>query len=136
MAYILLAEDDEILAELVRHRLVNSGHEVRIVEDGEELMVQIGMRPPDLILLAAMLPMGSEGATLIALKANPSFASIPVVMMTASRNRAEVLAALRSGASDYVTKPFSPEDLALRIDGLLARTRVMAEDYSTAHSLH
>ncbi len=109
MAYILVANDDDILAEMMRHRLTKVGHEVVTVEDGEQLLDRMRYRRPDAILLDAMMPVKSGMETLFALKA---------------------------GAADYVTKPFSPEDLALRIEGLLARNRFVSEGSGQRHSLH
>lgn len=136
MAYILVADDDEILAEMVRHRLTMAGHECVTVEDGEQLLERMRYRRPDAILLDAMMPVKDGMETLFALKGNPEYAPIPVVMMTARRSEADVLAALKAGASDYVSKPFSPEDLALRIEGLLARKRFVSEECGQRHSLH
>ncbi|WP_066553613.1 response regulator transcription factor [Croceicoccus bisphenolivorans] len=136
MAYILVADDDEILAEMVRHRLSAVGHEVATVEDGQQLLDQIDHRLPDAILLDAMMPILSGMDTLEQLKENPLHRDIPVVMMTARRSQQDVLAALKAGAADYVTKPFSPEDLALRIEGLLARRRSVSADGGFRHSLH
>ena len=59
MAYILVADDDEILAEMVRYRLTKVGHEVRTVEDGQQLLDQVALRTPDTILLDAIMPVRS-----------------------------------------------------------------------------
>ncbi|AKM09539.1 response regulator transcription factor [Croceicoccus naphthovorans] len=136
MSYILVADDDEILSEMVRHRLVTVGHEVHTVEDGEQCLEALQTRTPDAILLDAMMPVRSGMETLIALKSDPVHARIPVIMMTSRRSQEDVLAALRAGVADYMTKPFSPEDLALRIEGLLARNRFVAGDVRMPHSLH
>lgn len=136
MAYILVADDDEILSEMVRHRLGDVGHEVCLVEDGQQLLDHLACRLPDVILLDAMMPVRSGMDTLIELKGHPVHCDIPVVMMTARRSQQDVVAALKAGASDYVTKPFSPEDLALRIEGLLARKRFVATERGLRCSLH
>ncbi|RVQ69385.1 response regulator [Croceicoccus ponticola] len=136
MAYILVADDDDVLAEIVRQRLTAVGHEVTAVEDGEQLLEQVRYRMPDAILLDAMMPVRSGIETLIALKSDPVHSEIPIIMMTARRNQADVLAALKAGASDYVTKPFSPEDLALRIEGLLARRHYAAEGCGMGKVFH
>lgn len=136
MAYILVADDDEILAEMVRHRLAIVGHEVVVVEDGEEALQCVGKRLPDAILLDWMMPVRSGMDTLVELKSHPTRCHVPVVMMTSRRSQADVLTALRAGASDYMTKPFSPEDLALRIEGLLERKRYVADDGGLRQSLH
>lgn len=136
MAYILVADDDEILAEMVRFRLTQVGHEVRTVEDGQALLDQVALRKPDTILLDAIMPVRSGMETLVELKDSPAHRDVPVIMMTARRSQTDVLAALRAGAADYMTKPFSPEDLALRIEGLLARRRYVGEAGCARHSLH
>lgn len=136
MAYILVADDDEILAEMVRHRLETVGHEVLVVEDGEEALDRVGQRLPDAILLDWMMPIRSGMETLLALKSHPTRCHVPVVMMTSRRNQSDVLTALRAGASDYVTKPFSPEDLALRVESLLDRKRFVAEGNGVRQRVH
>ncbi|WP_240704752.1 response regulator transcription factor [Croceicoccus sediminis] len=136
MAYILVADDDEILAEMVRHRLATVGHEVMVVEDGEEALRCVAQRLPDAILLDWMMPIRSGMETLVELKSHPQRCHVPVVMMTSRRSQTDVLAALRAGATDYMTKPFSPEDLALRIEGLLERKRHVSEDGAVRQSLH
>lgn len=141
MAHILVADDDDILAEMVRMRLTEVGHEVTTFEDGQQLLDYLAMRRaasrlPDAILLDAMMPIRSGMDTLVELKADPEWREVPIVMMTARRNQQDVLAALKAGASDYVTKPFSPEDLALRIEGLLARKRFLAAECGLSQSVH
>ena len=136
MAYILFADDDEVLAEMVRARLAARGHEVRTAEDGEDVLREVRRRQPDAILLDAAIPVRSGMATLGLLKGDPRHCRIPVIMMTSRRSQEQVLAALRAGASDYMTKPFSPEDLVLRLEGLLARKRFAAELIGAPRSLH
>lgn len=141
MARILVADDDDILAEMVRTRLTEVGHDVTTFEDGQQLLDHLALRRaatrlPDAILLDAMMPVRSGMDTLVELKTDPEWREVPVVMMTARRNQQDVLAALKAGASDYVTKPFSPEDLALRIEGLLARRRFMAAECGLRQSVH
>lgn len=141
MARILVADDDDILAEMVRMRLTEVGHDVTTFEDGQQLLDHLAVRRaatrlPDAILLDAMMPVRSGMDTLVELKTDPEWREVPVVMMTARRNQQDVLAALKAGASDYVTKPFSPEDLALRIEGLLARRRFVAGECGMRQSVH
>ncbi|GGA00101.1 two-component system response regulator [Blastomonas marina] len=121
MAYILAADDDEMLGEVIRRRLSESGHYVAMCGDGAELLARLSEGLPDLILLDQVMPGRSGMEVLITLKRDPLLVSIPVVMLTACKAPADVLAALRAGAADYITKPFIPDELALRVDGLLLR---------------
>lgn len=136
MTYILVADDDDILAEMVCHRLCTVGHEAVAVGDGQQLLDRVEERLPDLILLDAMMPVKDGLSTLTELKQDPARCHVPVIMMTARRSRSDVLTALRAGAADYVTKPFSPEDLALRVEGLLARKRYAPDGCGDRHSVH
>jgi len=136
MTYILVADDDELLAELVRRRLCAAGHEVVTVDNGQECLAMVQQRRPDLILLDAMMPVMDGISTLHTLKDDTSWCTIPVIMMTARRSQEDVLTALRAGAADYMTKPFSPEDLALRVEGLLASKRFTADTLPQRQSIH
>ncbi|MXP10393.1 response regulator transcription factor [Pseudoblastomonas halimionae] len=120
MAYILVADDDDILAELVQFRLEGSGHEVQIAEDGEAALEQTRARTPDLIVLDSMMPILSGPEVLRTLRAEERFAKIPVLMLTARNGQEDIVGALRGGASEYMTKPFIPEELLARVEKLLA----------------
>jgi DNA-binding response OmpR family regulator len=121
MAYILAADDDEMLGETIRRRLSEAGHYVAMCSDGAELLAKLSDGLPDLILLDSVMPNRSGMEVLIMLKRDPLLVSIPVVMLTVRKTPADVLAALREGAADYITKPFVPDELALRVEGLLLR---------------
>jgi len=109
MAYILVADDDEILVGMVRHRLTMAGHECVTVEDGEQLLQRMRYRLADAILLGAMMPVKDGMETLFALKGNPEYAPIPVVMMTARRSETDVLAALKAGPRTMSASPSRPK---------------------------
>lgn len=121
MAFILIADDDPLLAEIVRFKLESAGHRVAIVENGEQVLAAIGIERPDLLVLDAMMPVLAGQQVLERIKADPATASIPVVMLTARKGQDDVVAALRSGADDYITKPFIPDELLLRVTTMLAR---------------
>ena len=119
MARILIADDDVILTEMLRFRLEGARHEVLTAADGMEAMHKVSSEKPDLVVLDSMMPVVSGPEVLGRLKADPKTASIPVVMLTARDGENDVISALKSGASEYMTKPFSPQELMVRIEKLL-----------------
>lgn len=121
MAYILVADDDPLLADLVRFRLEAVGHRLTLVEDGQAALRAIEAERPDILILDAMMPILSGPQLLQMLKADPQTAAIPVIMLTARKGQDDILNALQTGVDDYVTKPFLPDELVLRVDRLLAR---------------
>jgi DNA-binding response OmpR family regulator len=116
---IVVADDDELLRSLVEFKLKARGYNVMAARDGSEALKLIATHTPDLIVLDAMMP-GQDGfAVLRHVKSDPRLAGIPVVMLTARRLESDIVGALQAGASDYLIKPFSPEELAVRIARLL-----------------
>lgn len=121
MANILLADDDELLCELVQARLEAAGHDVTIVGNGEAAVAAIAAGMPDLLILDTMMPVTSGHEVLHILKDNERTTLLPVLMLTARKGSDDVLVALRTGAADYITKPFIPDELALRVESILAK---------------
>lgn len=118
---ILLVEDDEDILDLVRYNLEKEGFCVRGVSSGEEALEAARSRAPDLVVLDLMLP-GVDGLEVCRrLKADPLLRHIPVVMLTAKGEEADVVAGLELGADDYVVKPFSMRVLLARIGAVLRR---------------
>jgi len=118
---VLVVEDEEDIRELVRYNLLKEGYQVAGVRSGEDALSAVEAKPPDLILLDLMLP-GLDGMSVCRkLKANPQTASIPVVMLTAKGEEADIVAGLNMGADDYVTKPFSPKVLLARVRAVFRR---------------
>ena len=120
MAYILIADDDDLLAELVQLQLEASGHEVQVAEDGGAALEMAQSRKPDLIVLDSMMPILSGAEVLHALKAKAKFSEVPVLMLTARKGQEDITSALQGGASEYMTKPFIPKELSARVEKLLA----------------
>jgi DNA-binding response OmpR family regulator len=120
MPTILIADDDELLAALVQFKLEAAGHRVIIAENGAAALDAVKSERPDLIVLDAMMPVLTGSEVLTILKADPESAMLPVIMLTARRNQEDVVAALRGGAADYLTKPFIPEELLVRVETALA----------------
>ena len=119
--HILVIEDEEDIQALVQYNLAREGFRVTGSLTGEEGLQQARAEAPDLILLDLMLP-GMDGLEVCrALKKNAETQAIPVVMMTAKGEEADVVAGLELGADDYVTKPFSPKVLIARVRAVLRR---------------
>ncbi len=123
MAVILVADDDDILVELARFRLEHDGHSVMTASDGRSAVQSVRKYMPDLIILDAMMPVLNGLEVLHEIREDAETSTIPVLMLTARKGEADVISALRSGASDYMTKPFVPQELAARVDVLLARSK-------------
>lgn len=121
MAKILLAEDDNQIAEMISFKLSNSGHQIVRAPDGEQAVTLVARERPDLILLDAMMPGLSGFEVLRRLKADAAVRSIPVIMVTAKGHERDVLTGLRGGAIDYIVKPFSLKELSARVELALRR---------------
>ena len=120
-AKILVCDDDPLMVELIEFRLAAKGFEVVTAEDGQAALELARTERPDLIILDAMMPRTDGFQALAALKADPALATIPVIMLTARRAEKDILAALESGADDYLVKPFIPDELFARLSKILAR---------------
>ena len=117
---ILLLEDELALARLIREALERSGYVVRHCADGQQGLQSARQRPPDLLLVDVMLP-GLDGFAVVrALR--PSLAELPVLFLTARAATADVVRGFEAGGNDYLKKPFSLEELLLRVRELLRRT--------------
>jgi two-component system phosphate regulon response regulator PhoB len=123
-SHILVVDDEPDLLELVHYTLTRAGHLVYCVKSGEEALMQVQSCPPDLIVLDLMLP-GADGLEICQrLKRQPQTAAIPIVMLTARSEEADVVTGLELGADDYLTKPFSPRILSARVKAVLRRQQV------------
>lgn len=124
---ILVVDDEEDILELVRYNLVRDGYEVVTALSGEEALKAVAKAPLDLIVLDLMLP-GIDGLEVTRrFKQNPEVKDIPIVMLTAKGEEADIVTGLELGADDYVTKPFSPRILIARIKAVLRRRDGAAE---------
>jgi two-component system, OmpR family, alkaline phosphatase synthesis response regulator PhoP len=122
MARILIVEDDQDISALIEHYLQKAGHDVRRLSDGSAVMPALRNEPADLVILDLMLP-GLDGLLVCqAMRSEPSTAPVPVIMLTARAEESDRLTGFELGADDYVTKPFSPRELAARVTALLRRT--------------
>ncbi|MEU1885485.1 response regulator transcription factor [Micromonospora sp. WMMD987] len=119
-ANVLVAEDDPKQAELLRRYLEHEGHRVSVVHDGRAALDEIRHCPPDLLVLDVMMPR-VDGLDVCRILRRDS--EVPVLMVTARGTEDDLLLGLDLGADDYLTKPYSPRELAARVRTLLRRTR-------------
>ena len=134
-ARILVVDDEPDILELIQYNLSKAQYDVAGVESGEEALAHMRTTLPDLIVLDLMLP-GVGGLELCkALKRDQHTAAIPIVILTARGEEADIVAGLELGADDYLTKPFSPRVLLARIRAVLRRhhTEPIAEDVVITH---
>lgn len=119
MARVLIVEDDEKTAQIVRSYLVHEGYAVDIVSDGLSALRAAGREPPDLVLLDVMLP---ELDGMNVCRELRRAGDVAIIMVTARTTEADKLEGLGAGADDYVSKPFSPRELVARVKSVLRRS--------------
>ena len=112
---ILVVDDVPANLAVLHHTLYQSGYEVRVEVDGSQVIDQIEVDPPDLILLDVMLPNTNGFDICQQLKANPQTAAIPIIFMTALANTTDKVKGLGLGAVDYITKPFQQQEVLARV---------------------
>jgi DNA-binding response OmpR family regulator len=117
---IMVVDDDETLVDVVGRYLCRDGHQVECMPDGHAALRRIEEEPPDLVILDLMLP-GMSGLE-VCRRLREQW-PIPVVMLTALGEETDKVVGFETGADDYVTKPFSPRELTLRVRSVLCRAR-------------
>jgi two-component system, OmpR family, response regulator MtrA len=123
VARILVADDDVDIRELIEFKLSTLGHEIVAVHDGAAAVDACKDLKPDLAVLDVMMP-GMSGLDAIrVIRNDPNLTDLPVILLTARAQESDVETGFDSGADDYITKPFSPRELASRVQALLSRPR-------------
>ncbi len=118
---VLVADDDKDILALVAFRLERSGYEVVTAADGEEALELARSRTPDLAILDVMMPKLTGYEVTQRLRTEPATSRVPVILLTARVQEGDVARGFEAGADDYVTKPFSPRELAARIQAMRRR---------------
>lgn len=131
--YILVVEDEDALATLLKYNLDKEGHRVVVASDGEEALMLVDERQPDLIVLDWMLPKVSGIEVCRRLRAKPETKNLPVIMLTARGEESDRVRGLDTGADDYIVKPFSMSELAARVRAVLRRIRPGLADDRIRH---
>ncbi|MFI7080058.1 response regulator transcription factor [Micromonospora sp. NPDC049903] len=121
---VLVVDDDPTVSDVVRRYLEQAGCEVQLAADGADGLAAIAAARPDLVVLDLMMP-GIDGLE-VCRRIRRQLPDLPVVMLTALGEEADRVLGLEVGADDYVTKPFSPRELVLRIRSVLRRTAAPA----------
>jgi DNA-binding response OmpR family regulator len=126
---VLVVDDEPIVLDVVSRYLERDGHRVVTAATGDEARAQIEREAPDLVLLDVMLPGKTSGLALC--RWIRSTSELPVILVTARGDEADRIVGLELGADDYVTKPFSPRELATRVKTVLRRVRTSAPPATT-----
>ena len=121
MTAVLVVDDEPIVRDVMTRYLERDGHRVVSVATGDEARAQIECEAPDLVVLDIMLPGETDGLALC--RWIRSTSELPVILVTARGEEADRIVGLELGADDYVTKPFSPRELATRVKAVLRRAR-------------
>ena len=120
---LLVVEDDHDIANLLKHSLSRAGFVVDVLHSGAEVISNVRADTPDLLLLDLMLP-GLDGLEVCrSLRSDPRTAAIAIIMLTARAEESDRIVGLELGADDYITKPFSPNEVVARVRALLRRAQ-------------
>lgn len=121
--HILVVDDEPDISALLAYHLARDSYRVRTAASGSEALEAMALEPPDLVLLDLMLP-GVPGLDVLReIRRREEWQSIPVILLSALRDEADRVEGLRLGADDYVGKPFSPQEVVLRVAAVLRRVR-------------
>ncbi|MFT4074462.1 MAG: phosphate regulon transcriptional regulator PhoB [Asticcacaulis sp.] len=127
--YIIIAEDEDALSTLLSYNLEKEGYDVGVATDGDEALVMVKERLPDLLVCDWMMPKVSGIEVCRRLRQQSSTRNLPIVMLTARSEETDRIRGLDTGADDYVVKPFSMVELMARIRAVLRRIRpALSED--------
>ena len=120
--HILVIEDDPDIVELLRYNLERESYRVTSASTGSEGLAAVQRERPDLLILDLMLPEINGFEVCRRLRSVAEYRTLPVIMLTARGEEADVIAGIELGADDYITKPFSPRELVARVGAVLRRT--------------
>jgi DNA-binding response OmpR family regulator len=118
---VLIVDDDPDIRALITYRLTASGYDVIAADDGEAGLAAAREHAPDLVLVDWMMPRLTGVELCTRLRADPATAGIPVVLLTARTDDVAMRGGREAGVDEYITKPFSPRELAARVDEILSR---------------
>jgi DNA-binding response OmpR family regulator len=120
---VLIVEDDRDIADLVAHYFGKAGFATDVLSSGKDALTAVRERPPDLVILDLMLPQVDGLEICRTMRAHEATAAIPIIMLTARGDESDRIVGLEIGADDYLSKPFSPNELVARARALLRRTQ-------------
>src|SRR6202453_4114119 len=127
--YVLIVEDEDSLATLLQYNLDKEGYRIAHCADGEEALIRVDEKQPDLVILDWMLPTVSGIEVCRRLRQRTDTRNLPIIMLTARGEETDRIRGLDTGADDYIVKPFLMSELAARVRAVLRRIRPgLAED--------
>ena len=116
---VLVVEDEPNIVLSLQFIMKRSGHEVRIAEDGEAALLAMKEKTPDVVLLDIMLPKRDGLSVCEAVRANPDWAGVKILVLSAKSRESDKERALSLGADDYITKPYSTREVCERVNAIL-----------------
>lgn len=122
MALILLADDDDLVAEVVREALSARGHVVGVVENGADAVRVVEVKRPELVILDCSMPEMNGIEALIKIRRSTTSYDTPILMLTARRSEMDVEIAIRAGANEYLKKPFDADQLVAVVEDMLEKS--------------
>ncbi|HXR83474.1 MAG TPA: response regulator [Hanamia sp.] len=125
---ILISDDEMIMLKIIELRLKKDGHEVIVTSNGKEAIEQIKLHDPDMIIADIMMPFISGLEIVNMVKQNHLHRNVPIIILSAMGQENVVLEAFNLGADDYITKPFSPNELSMRVKRLAASAGALAKN--------
>ncbi len=123
---ILIADDEMIMLKIIELRLKKDGHEVIVTSNGQEALEQIKLQDPDMIIADIMMPFISGLEIVSVIKQSGLHRKVPIIILSSMGQENVVLEAFNLGADDYITKPFSPNELSMRVKRLAPATNLFA----------
>ncbi|MEO0718014.1 MAG: response regulator [Pseudomonadota bacterium] len=117
---VLVVDDEASITLSLQHLMRREGYEVRVATDGDQALSEVSAAPPDLVLLDVMIPKQDGYQVCQAIRANPDWGAVKILMVTARGRDVELEKGIAVGADAYVTKPFSTRELAQTVRSLLA----------------
>ena len=121
MTKIIVAEDDDIVSDIVREALTKAGHVVGVLNNGADALRAIQLKKPDLVILDCTMPELSGLIVLREMRTSSTLYDTPVLVLTGRQGARDVELAYNQGADDYMKKPFDPDELVFRVEELLEK---------------
>lgn len=121
MTKVLVVDDDSDICELIAFKLAAMGHEVLVEHDGKSGLATAKRTRPDLVILDCMMPAMTGPEVCRQLRADDDLSQVPIILLTAKAQENDIKKGFAAGSDDYIVKPFSPRELAKRVENLLAR---------------
>lgn len=121
MARIIMADDDEIIGAIAQDALIAAGHGIGLLPDGKDVIAVVRRKRPDLVILDCNMPELSGLLVLRAMRNSQDLCNLPVLILTGRRSEQDVELAMYEGATDYLKKPFEPDELVFRVEQILKK---------------